>query len=177
MVRLGQGPVLCSSQCLATLPMLVGRQQVAWCSCRICSTQQSFTWVIIEPPCPLHCIPFSFSLWLTGWHSSMSSVVLLTSFSFSGDSAWASPLEKRFLLGWHPRMLLCCLPNHCLVSWSPYPRGQRLETSQVLKWENIFSVKIFKLNCRIHCFQVPVGFESCPTRRHVQPLETLSQCS
>lgn len=79
-----------------------------------------------------------------GWHSSMSSLGLLTSFSFSASSAWASPLEERFLLGrelWDASVL--SLPNYCLVNWSLYPEGHSLETSQVLRGvreENAFSL-------------------------------------
>lgn len=116
--------------------------------------------------CPLHCFPFSFGLWLLGWHGNMSFPGLLASFSFSESSAWASLLEERFLLDsalWDASVL--SLPNYCLVNWSLYPKGHRLETSHVLRGEreeNVFSVRLSKLNHRAHCFQVLVELNPVP---------------
>lgn len=161
--------------------MLVGRQQAARGVCWKWSSQSSFTGQSWNWPCPLNCLLFSFGLWLMGWHSSTSSLGLLTSFSFSESSAWASPLVERFLLGralWDASVL--SLPNYCLVNWNPYPKGHSLETSQVLRGvreKNVFSRRLSRLNYGAHCFQVPMGSEPCPTRRHIQPFETLSQYS
>lgn len=105
----------------------------------------------------------------------MPSPGLLTSFFFSESSAWASPLEENFphdYTVWDASVL--SFPNNYLVNWNPYPKGHRLETSQALRGEreeNVFSVRLSRLNYRAYFSRFQKGLNPVPPGGMLSPLK------